>query len=224
MPEAKDIHQAIANVMAKVGYVQKTGRITVGQVYTYASESDLIAAIRPELIEQGITVSVADVTELRRETYRTAKGQEMNVTIAHLVVRFTHAPSGTHIDVHALGEGADSGDKATPKALTGAYKYALRQTFCIETGDDPDQQPSATIARGDGDAAKADQNAWLVEAQRVVRGAGKTFKEVLGIDQKAGPNEVRAAVLAWADRLPPGTNPVEELKRIIAGGSGGEWK
>ena len=30
----------------------------------------------------------------------------------------------------------------TPKALTGAYKYALRQAFLLETGDDPDRQPS----------------------------------------------------------------------------------
>ena len=39
------------------------------------------------------------------------------------------------------GEGSDTGDKASNKALTGAYKYALRQTFCIETGDDPASTP-----------------------------------------------------------------------------------
>src|SRR3990167_1905296 len=35
------------------------------------------------------------------------------------------------------------GDKSVNKAMTGMLKYALRQTFLIETGDDPDTAPSA---------------------------------------------------------------------------------
>ena len=50
----------------------------------------------------------------------------------------TFAIPGSSITVQAVGEGADAGDKASYKAATGLYKYALRQTFCIETGDDPD--------------------------------------------------------------------------------------
>jgi hypothetical protein len=43
---------------------------------------------------------------------------------------------------------------AAPKALTGAYKYFLRQTFLIETGDDPDRYASA-----DQEAAPANKPA-----------------------------------------------------------------
>jgi hypothetical protein len=53
------------------------------------------------------------------------------------IIRFTHAASGTFIEVMSSGEGSDTRDKASNKALTGAYKYAIRRTFCIETGDDP---------------------------------------------------------------------------------------
>ena len=36
-------------------------------------------------------------------------------------------------------------NKAIYKAMTGAFKYALRQTFIIETGDDPDKTPSTEL-------------------------------------------------------------------------------
>ena len=54
----------------------------------------------------------------------------------------THTTSDTSIRVAAIGEGMDSGDKGFPKAQTNALKYALRQSFLIETGDDPDKYAS----------------------------------------------------------------------------------
>ena len=41
-----------------------------------------------------------------------------------------------------IGEGMDSGDKATNKAMAIAYKYACFQTFCIPTEEmkDPDSE------------------------------------------------------------------------------------
>jgi len=43
--------------------------------------------------------------------------------------------------------GQDGGDKSVPKSLTIALKYALRQAFLMETGDDPDvHQPVAPTA------------------------------------------------------------------------------
>ena len=48
---------------------------------------------------------------------------------------------GSYIDAVVVGEGMDSGDKATNKAMSVAFKYACFQTFCIPTEnliDDPD--------------------------------------------------------------------------------------
>jgi hypothetical protein len=56
-----------------------------------------------------------------------------------------HAPSGTSREIVARGEGADAGDKSTPKAATGALKDALRKAFILETGDDPDNTPSSEL-------------------------------------------------------------------------------
>ena len=62
------------------------------------------------------------------------------------VYRYTHAASGTFFDAAVIGSGADAGDKAFLKAMTSALKYALRQPFLIETGDDPDDTSSEELA------------------------------------------------------------------------------
>ena len=78
--------------------------------------------------------------------------------VATYVFRFIHAPSQTHIDVEVRGEGNDSLDKASYKAATGALKYAIRQAFLIETGDDPDdsqEQKEAELDRQNAIEEKA---------------------------------------------------------------------
>lgn len=144
-PPAANIDQAIVRIMEAVGYVRKQRAPNLN--YTFAGEAALIAALRPEMVAQGVFCYVLETHGMEREKYQTAKGTEMTNTVLHGVVRFMHAPSGTYRDVVASGEGSDSGDKSLNKATTGLYKYALRQTFCIETGDDPDRHPSAEQER-----------------------------------------------------------------------------
>jgi len=141
MADEKTIHEAIAAIYGDVGYVQKErGQ---GLNYSFASEKALIEAIRPHMTARAVYVSVPSVHDVRYDSYPTRNGGEMQVCRLVATVRFTHAPSATHIDVMSIGEGADVGDKSANKAMTAAYKYALRQTFCIETGDDPDYQQPA---------------------------------------------------------------------------------
>lgn len=154
-PELKSIHAAINWIMSQVGYVQK--RKSSGLNYSFAGEATLIQALRPYMVEAGITMSVVGVSNKLREKYETKSGTPMNSTVVDLVVRFYHAPSDTYLDVCSSGEGADSGDKSSNKALTGAYKYALRQTFCIETGDDPDTEPSSRQERKPNTEVKSTQ-------------------------------------------------------------------
>ncbi len=137
---SENIHQAINAVMNEVGYVKKS--CSAGVSYSFAGEAALIAAIRPAMVENGIYMHVLKIDNVTRENITTAKGAQMINTLITATIRFTHAPSGTFIDSASTGEGFDSGDKSANKAMTGLYKYAMRQTFCIETGDDPDKYPS----------------------------------------------------------------------------------
>lgn len=136
MIDHKNIHEAINAVMGEVGYVKKQKSNDVK--YTFAGEAALISALRPAMVEHGIYMHVSKIENVSREHLTTKSGSQMVNTLTTGIVRFTHTPSGTSVDSWATGEGFDSGDKSANKAMTGLYKYAMRQTFCIETGDDPD--------------------------------------------------------------------------------------
>lgn len=149
---SSEIGVAILKVMSEVGYVQKERK--GGLNYSFASEAALIAALRPAMIKHGIFCYVTDLPQIEQEEFVTTKGTNMNRATAHGIVRFIHPESATWIDVHAMGEGMDAGDKAGNKAATGLLKYALRQTFLIETGDDPDGTSSAEREKLPGSKTK----------------------------------------------------------------------
>lgn len=156
---AKNIDEAIVQVYAAVGYVQKK-KHGDGLRYNFASEADLIGALRGPMTAAGIYMRVLSYLDVQR-VVGSSGGREpkpMNITTLRAVVRFTHAPSGTFVDVEALGEGSDSSDKSGNKAQTCAFKYSLRQLFCIETGDDPDQDQDKTHSNGQPQAPQ--RNSW----------------------------------------------------------------
>lgn len=144
------IHTAMLAIMGAVGYVPKSGQMQGGgATYRFAGEAEFIKVIRPAMVTHGVYCYPSAITDHDADTYTTAKGSVMNMDKARVVFTFVHAPSGTSIEVVAMGAGADAGDKAIPKMLTGALKYALRQAFLIETGDDPDGHSSDDQERGE---------------------------------------------------------------------------
>lgn len=140
-----NIYLAMNAVMDEVGYVQKQEGKGLG--YTYAGEARIIEAIRESMVKHGIVMFPVEIVDLRLETYTTKNGAVMNRTVMRYAFEFVHAPTGTRQRVETAGEGADSGDKSANKAMTGAKKYALTQSFLLRSGDDPDETPSSTQER-----------------------------------------------------------------------------
>lgn len=140
-------------VMRTVGYVQKHGKMTAGGSYTYAKEGDFIFAIRPAMLDAGLTFAPVGCETVTTESFDRANGGKSFRVVVKRTFRLSHE-SGEHEDIVTLGEGIDVGDKACNKAMTAAKKYALREAFLIETGDDPDDTPShvqqQTAAKGAG--------------------------------------------------------------------------
>ena len=136
----KSVHEAISWVMERVGYVLKQHAPGLG--YSFAGEAGLIRAVRAECVAAGLVLTVEEVAQVERGSYKTAKGSTMQTTVVRVVGRWTHWPSATSCVVSALGEGADVGDKSGPKSMTSGHKYLLRETFMLETGDDPDRDAS----------------------------------------------------------------------------------
>ena len=73
-----------------------------------------------------------------------------------------YGPDGSHVDVVTWGEARDAADKATNKAMTGAFKYAIMQAFMVPTQDlqDADQfSPEAEPAQQVRQEARAERRA-----------------------------------------------------------------
>ena len=146
--EIGELTKALGAVMATVGYVRGTGQNTQ-QRYSFTSDEDLAAAVQPALVANGVTLSPvsADVRDL---TLTTSKGNTMQRVVLVQSWRVAHT-SGQWMTIEVAGEGADSMDKATPKALTNARKYMLRLLFCIPTGDDTERE--AAVAQSNAQSA-----------------------------------------------------------------------
>ena len=123
-------------VMESVPYVKKSKAKNLN--YTFATEADLIGALRPAMVKHGLTIRPTDITVVSETEYQTKSGTRM--VNCRGIVEYTveHAWSGESTVVTVLAEASDSGDKAAAKMMTIAMKYGLRQFFLIETGDDPD--------------------------------------------------------------------------------------
>ena len=141
MPEEQVKHASLIAaqraIMEEVTYVQKS--TSKGLPYSFLSEPDLIKVIRPAMLKHGIVGPIpVDVRDLRLQEYETKNHAKMQSAIMIRDFLFAHVDSTDQIKVTVLGEGADSGDKALGKAMTHGKKYALREFFLLETGDDPD--------------------------------------------------------------------------------------
>jgi hypothetical protein len=128
--------------MMEIGYIQKKGRVSGSYGYTYAGEKELINELRPVMLEHGI-VMYPDVCEvIKTEDYTTSRGNRMSMFLGKRRFVFEHVDTGDQAFVEVFAEASDQGDKRASKAMTLAKKYALREFFLIETGDDPDAEVS----------------------------------------------------------------------------------
>lgn len=139
MSEVPHVYTAIADVM---GELAKEGisknRKNQQQNYQFRGIDDVYNALSPLLAKHKLTVLPRvlsrEVTE--RETQ---KGGVLFYVVVRAEFDFISAVDGSKHTVGPMyGEAMDSGDKATNKAMSAAYKYAAMQAFCIPTEGDND--------------------------------------------------------------------------------------
>lgn len=132
------IYQSIIAVMEDVGAIGKEKKSQQG--FMYRGIDDVMNALNPAFIKNKI-FTVPQVLEQHREERTTAKGGLLIYSICKVKYTF-YAEDGSSVEVVTIGEGMDSGDKATNKAMAIALKYACFQLFCIPTEEmsDPDAE------------------------------------------------------------------------------------
>lgn len=166
MSEAKEkvpmIYAAICGVMEDVGAVGK-GDYNKQQGFKYRGIDAVMNALNPAMIKHKIFCT-PEVLEQTREERTTQNGGRLIYSVCRMRYKF-FTTDGSFIETIVVGEGMDSGDKATNKAMSVAFKYACFQTFCIPTEnlmDDPDKEtPPPSVKKPDNEAppnAKADRS------------------------------------------------------------------
>lgn len=154
MSEAKNIFQTINAVMEEIGAIGKNSK-NKQQGFNFRGIDDVMNTLNPALIKHHLFI-VPEIIEQTREERATQKGGLLIYSICKVKYTF-FAEDGSSITAVVIGEGMDSGDKATNKAMSIAFKYACFQVFCIPTEEtkeadtkpvDPDAETPEPLQAG----------------------------------------------------------------------------
>lgn len=144
------VYKAMAAVMAdmsKVGVGKD--QFNKQQGFKYRGVDDVMNTLAPSLSKHGLLI-VPRVIERTVSERESKSGGTLFHTVLKVDFDFIAASDGSKYTTSLIGEGMDSGDKATNKAMAIAYKYACFQAFCIPLeGSDPDAE-SHEVAKSNG--------------------------------------------------------------------------
>lgn len=133
------IYASLCSAMAEMDAVGKNSKNTQ-QGFMYRGIDAVMNALNPVLKNNKIFV-IPEVLEHAREERQTKNGGNLIYSI--LKVKYTfYAEDGSNISAIVIGEGMDSADKSSNKAMSVAFKYACFQVLCIPTEEmkDPDSE------------------------------------------------------------------------------------
>lgn len=135
------IHEKMCAIMAEMPSISKSQK-NAQQGFKFRGIDDVMNALYPLLVKHSVYIR-PDVQEIRMEDSTTKSGSVMHRAIVTVKYEF-QTEDGSSVSCSCYGEGMDSGDKATSKAMAIAMKYAMFQTFCIPTEEmartDPDRE------------------------------------------------------------------------------------
>lgn len=129
----------ILNVMKNIGPIIKD-KTNEEKGFDYASIASIIIRAREALIEEKVIMIPLKLNQVV---------QRGNDVLIDMVYRFYDTEPNEkgecdYMDVNIPGEGCDKEGWAVYKALSGAYKYAMTQTFAIPTIDDAEKDKYTT--------------------------------------------------------------------------------
>ena len=132
-----NIYEKIASIMQDVQYLAKDDHVSFGSTsYKALSEEKVTSIMRAEMLKHKLVVF--PVSQIANRTG--------NITHVDVVYRMVNVENPEEsIEIASCGDGADTQDKGSGKAMTYAFKYMWLRTFALPTGEDPDKVSSAEL-------------------------------------------------------------------------------
>ena len=152
--EKEMIYGLVGEAMRNISAVGKDS-VNQTQGFKYRGIDAVMNALNPVMAKLGLFIVPEVLEQVREErenvkSYwdKDAKAYKENKTLLKysiLKIKYTlYAPDGSNVSCVVIGEGMDSGDKASNKAMAVGLKYACFQIFMIPTEemaqDDPDKE------------------------------------------------------------------------------------
>jgi hypothetical protein len=153
------IVEAMAAVMSDVQAVAKSDRNS-HQNFNFRGIDAVVNAVGPALRTHGVVV-VPTIDSVEYADVKTTN--DKRATACRLTVTYTFWHGNTYLPCQVQAEAWDHGDKATPKAMSVAFRTALLQALALPTDEpDPDshtyEQAASTSATTTPRTTKAPVN------------------------------------------------------------------
>lgn len=138
--QSMPITQALTEIMKEVGAVKKGDRNN-SQGFNFRGIDAVVNAVSPALQKFGVIV-FPEVIDYQYDTVEIGKNR---TAMGHVKVKVSYTfigAGGDALKTTVAAEAMDSGDKATAKAMSVAFRTALLQTLALPT-DEPDPDASS---------------------------------------------------------------------------------
>lgn len=132
-----NLYEKMSAIMADVQYLTKDDTVAFNSTkYKALSEEKVTTIMRAKLLEYKLVVYPISQASNRA-------GSITHVDVVYRMVNVENPEE--YIDIASCGDGADTQDKGSGKAMTYAFKYMWLRTFALPTGEDPDKISSAEL-------------------------------------------------------------------------------
>lgn len=207
-PDHPKIFAQMAAAMAEITAIAKDKK-NEQQGFKYRGIDDVYNAVNPILARNGIFMTSRVIDKARDERVN-SKGTVLAFTCLRLEYTFW-ADDGSSVSTEVEGEGMDSGDKSSNKAMAVAHKYALLQAFCIPTQDldDPDSEVHE-VRPGDSRTSQPKK------AAPETKDEPPHVKAAKGIIAKARTISDPDEFMAYADGVMPQISDIETASKATA--------
>lgn len=194
--------ELITAVATELKAIGKDG-VNSMQKFNYRRYEDLVDSLAPLLIKHKLVIYPVRKT-VQTYAHNKADGKINYQSVVAVTYRFIAVEDAAYIDVEVAGEGMDSGDKATPKAFTMAWKTAMSQTFQIRFEDQADadsDSPNFGTAKSLESKMAGNHNHSndLTPAQRKISNA--TLTKAANTDLDMGYSGYKQAIELFEDKF-----------------------
>jgi len=187
--------ERLVAVKRDIGAVGKGDR-NQQQGFNFRGIDAVMNAVAGPFMKHGIMAYPAKVVSVERGTATTSKGSVMNTV--SVIVRYAFTDGEDTLEFEAAGEAFDSGDKATPKAMSVAYRTALIQALSLPT-DEPDPDMESYDAQPKVQQLSDDELLTVINTETSVARLQEIWPEQ-GLSQRPAHLQAAAQVRAAALR------------------------